>query len=298
MIRTARLRTNAKINLFLRVMGRRPDGYHEIETIFHTIGLADSITIRPATNGDVDISMEAEPGSMMGLPRSEDNLVREVARRLIERGARNDGVTIEIVKRIPVGAGLGGGSGNAAGVLASLNELWEMNLDAEALERLALDVGADVPYCLTGGTSRASGRGEITTELPGPPAMWFVLGLSDEPLFTAEVYRAFDLERDAGDVRAAPMSLALGSGDLAEIAALLHNDLERPAFRARPELEKLKQAMSDAGALGVVMSGSGPTLVALARDANHAGELAGRLTPLFDRIVTASSTPKCIERLD
>ncbi|MDQ3772614.1 MAG: 4-(cytidine 5'-diphospho)-2-C-methyl-D-erythritol kinase [Actinomycetota bacterium] len=298
MTRTARLRTNAKINLFLRVMGRRPDGYHEIETIFHTIGFADSITIGPTTNGGVDISMEPEPGSMTGLPHSEDNLVREVARRLIERGARNDGVAIEIVKRIPVGAGLGGGSGNAAGVLAALNESWEMNLGAAALERLALDVGADVPYCLTGGTSLASGRGEITTALPAPPSMWFVLGLSDEPLFTAEVYRAFDLERDAGDVRAAPMSLALGSGDLAEIAALLHNDLERPAFRARPELEKLKQAMFDAGALGVVMSGSGPTLVALARDENHASEIAGRLTILFDRIVTASSTPKCIERLD
>ncbi|MGH2752378.1 MAG: 4-(cytidine 5'-diphospho)-2-C-methyl-D-erythritol kinase [Actinomycetota bacterium] len=290
------LRTNAKINLFLRVRGRRPDGYHEIETIFHTVGLADSIAMRTTSARAIEVDLSSE-GDVAGLPSSENNLVRLVAQRLIGSAPTTSGAQIEVLKRIPIGAGLGGGSGNAAGALTGLNELWGLGLDRASLERIALEVGADVPYCLTGGTALATGRGEEITVLPAPVSLSVVLGISHQPLLTRAVYAAFDLERDSDAVQSAPMSLALGSGDVGEVAALMHNDLERPAFRLRPELAKLKQAMLDTGALGTLMSGSGPTIIAVARDQDHAAGIAGAVEPLFDRVVVTSSRPQCIERL-
>jgi 4-diphosphocytidyl-2-C-methyl-D-erythritol kinase len=293
-----RLRTNAKTNLLLRVLGRRPDGYHEIETIFHTLSLADTVSLATTTGDAVDIDMHAEGATGAELPPAADNLVSTAARKLIEAGGRTHGVRIDIVKRIPIGAGLGGGSGNAAGVLEALNEMWGLGLDSGALAELALDIGADVPYCLTGGTALATGRGEKTSALPAPATLWFALGLSDEPLLTRDVYDDFETHSDPADVRSAPMSLALGMGDVTAIAALMHNDLEPPAFRLRPELAELKSKMLDAGALGTVMSGSGPTMVGLARDQQHAISIAVAAERSFDRVVVSSSRPTCIERLD
>lgn len=298
MNRVVNLRTNAKTNLFLRVLRRRPDGYHEIETIFHTLGFADSVTIAPASSSEIEVDMRPETEPMRGLPMAADNLVHAAARKLVKASGRSKGARIGIVKRIPIGAGLGGGSGNAAAVLQCLNEIWGLSLDSETLAELALDLGADVPYCLTGGTALATGRGEAITRLPAPATLWFVLGLSIEPLLTRDVYAAFRLDRDSPDVRSAPMALALGLGDVEAIATLLHNDLEAPAFRLRPELEKLKAAMLDAGALGAVMSGSGPTMIGLAGDQGHASAIASAAERWFDRVTVTSSRPECIERLD
>ena len=171
-------------------------------------------------------------------------------------------------------------------------------MNSATLAELALDIGADVPYCLTGGTALATGRGEKTMALPAPVTLWFALGLSNEPLLTRDVYEEFDSYRDSADVRSAPMSRALGEGDVAAVAALMHNDLEPPAFRLRPELAQLKSALLDAGALGAVMSGSGPTMLGLARDRDHATAIAGAAERSFDRRVVASSRPVCIERLN
>ena len=297
MSRGLKLQTNAKTNLLLRVLGRRPDGYHELETIFHTLNLADTVSIAPTTGDEVEVVMHAER-AIEGLPLAADNLVSAAARELIEAGAQSHGARIEIVKRIPVGAGLGGGSGNAAGVLVALNEMWGLGLDSESLAVLALAIGADVPYCLTGGTALAGGRGERTTALEAPATLWFVLGLSNEPLMTRDVYEEFDLSRDSAGVQSAPMCRALGGGDVAAIAALMHNDLEPPAFRLRPDLLRLKTAMLDAGALGAVISGSGPTMLGLARDRDHAIAISGAAEPSFDRIEVVSSRPVCIERLN
>jgi 4-diphosphocytidyl-2-C-methyl-D-erythritol kinase len=299
MTRTMRLRTNAKTNLLLRVLGRRPDGYHEIETIFHTLNLADTVSVSPLAGDQIEVAMHAGRATNHQLPPAAENLVSMAARKLIETGlGRTHGVRIEIDKRIPIGAGLGGGSSNAAGVIQALNEMWGLKLDSGSLTELALGIGADVPYCLTGGTALATGRGEKTTALPAPATLWFVLGLSDEPLLTREVYEEFDTHSDPADVRSAPMSLAIGLGDVTAIAALLHNDLERPAFRLRPQLVELKKAMLDAGALGGVMSGSGPTIVGLARDLEHATAIEAAAERSFDSVAVASSRPACIERLD
>jgi len=298
MSQTVRIRNNAKTNLFLRVLRRRPDGYHELETIFHTLDLADSVTIARTTSGDVEVDMRPESGTMQGLPRATDNIVAAAVRKLIDAGGRPEGVRIEITKRIPAGAGLGGGSGNAAAVLVCLNEMWDLRLDSRRLAELALSLGADVPYCLSGGTALATGRGEEITALPAPATLWFVLGLSREPLLTRDVYEEFESPRDAADVRSAPMSLALGMGDVEGVASLVHNDLEAPAFRLRPRLARLKTTMLEGGALGAVMSGSGPTMIGLARDRDHASAIARSTESSFYRVVVASSRPECIERLD
>ena len=265
-----RLRTNAKVNLFLKILGKRADGYHEIETILHSVGLADDIEIVANDSGDVDIEMSYTSGLSGPVPQLKENFVHMAARALIGAGALNPGVSIHLVKRIPAGAGLGGGSGNAAGALVALARHWGLDISSDDLLEHAATIGSDVPYCIDGGTALASGRGEKLTRLAAPALMWFVLGISDRPLPTKDVYDAFVEHAPEDGDKSAPMALALGAGDVVEIAGLLHNDLERPAFLLRPELPALKERLIEAGSLGALLSGSGPTLFGVARDEDHA----------------------------
>jgi 4-diphosphocytidyl-2-C-methyl-D-erythritol kinase len=292
-----RMRTNAKINLFLRVMGQRPDGFHEIETIFHGVGLKDDIVLTPTTSGEVEIEMQAAGNLRADMPTFEENLAWLAARALIEQGSQNAGVHISITKRIPVAAGLGGGSGNAAGVLVGLNELWEFGLDRSGLLELAGVVGSDVPYCIDGGTALATGKGEALTALPFPSDLWLVLGISYVPLLTREVYAAWEPSDSKLKVGSAPMTLALGAGDVPEVAALLHNDLEPAIFKLRPELEDKKQELLQAGALGALVSGSGPTVYGVAGDRAHAEAIAASVKSEFDEALVLSTSKECIERI-
>src|SRR5918996_5665413 len=146
-----RIRTNAKVNLVLRVMGQRADGYHEVETILHGIKLGDDIDFRLTNTGSIDVRMRIEGDAVGEIPAAESNLVYAAASLLVERGALNKGIEISVTKRIPMGAGLGGGSGNAAGALVLLNEIWEFGLSD--VKELAALVGSDVPYCIGGGTA-------------------------------------------------------------------------------------------------------------------------------------------------
>ncbi len=292
-----RLRTHAKVNLFLRVLGRREDRYHELETILHGISLADEIDVTATDSKDVEIDMELGPALAGDMPEREDNLMWHAARALIAKGAVNRGVRVRLIKHIPIGAGLGGGSGNAAGALVALNELWAAGLDYDDLVAMAASVGSDVPYCIDGGTSLATARGESLTPLPSPAEMWFVLGVSRVPLHTREVYEAWDDLGQRGDSSAAAMTMALGAGDVAEVASLLHNDLEPAAFVLRPELQAKRAALVEAGALGASLSGSGPTVFGVARNEAHAAEVAARVEELFDGVMTLPSAARCIERV-
>lgn len=293
-----RIKTHAKLNLFLRVLGRRSDGYHEVETILHGIEMGDDIDVRLTDTGKVEVEMVLADLVSDLLPASEQNTAWHAAQYLIEHGARNEGVHIEIVKRIPIGAGLGGGSGNAAGVLVALNELWKTELNRDGLLGVAGRVGSDVPYCISGGTALATARGESLTPLPSPATMWFVLGISHSPLLTRDVYGAWEPEHANDAIGSAEMTLALGGGDVDEVASLLYNDLERPAFSLRPELAGRKERLVEAGSLGASLSGSGPTLFGIARDEAHAREIAAGVEDDFDKVVVTSSRPECIERLD
>jgi 4-diphosphocytidyl-2-C-methyl-D-erythritol kinase len=292
-----RIRTNAKLNLYLRVVGRRPDGYHELESIFHGIGLADELVVETTSSGAVDVEMVL--GDLVGeLPSSEENLVFDVGTRLIERGAINSGVKIHITKNIPIAAGLGGGSGNAAGALFALNEIWKMELDEAEILSVAGLVGSDVPYCIGGGTALAMKRGEDLTPLPAPHTLWFVLGVSFREMLTRDVYNEWDKVEPVDNAGSAPLTFALGAGEPSEVAMLLHNDLEQAAFRLWPELSDKKQELIEAGALGAAMTGSGPTIFGVARDSDHAHAIAERVRDRFDRALVVSSHPRCVEWVD
>ena len=293
-----RMRTNAKINLFLRVLGRRNDGYHEIETILHGINLYDDIEVERTSSGKTEIDMTFADGLHGELPTAENNVISQVIDRLIERGALNEGLRISVTKHLPIGAGLGGGSGNAAGAIVALNELWDMGLQPDDLNQLAGMIGADVPYCIGGGTVLATARGDELTPLPAPADLNIVLGLSHEPLYTRDVYARWMAAEDAPAVGSAPMTLALGGEDVAEIASLLHNDLELAVFDLRPDLVAKKQALIEAGALGASVTGSGPSIFALARDQGHARQIAAAVDGVFNRTLVLRSQPECIERLD
>ena len=293
-----RMRTHAKVNLFLRVLGVRPDGYHEVETILHGIKLSDEILVETTDSGRLDLDMRFADGLPGELPKPEDNVVSLVARLLVERGALNEGLRVRMTKSIPIGAGLGGGSGNAAGALVALNELWEAGIGPDELLVLAGAVGADVPFCISGGTALATGRGDEVTPLPAPEDLWFVLGMSNEPLYTRDVYERWAPAEDSVAASSAPMTLALGGGDTAEIASLLHNDLEPAVFELRPELEEKKSALVEAGALGALVTGSGPTVFGITGSAEEAHHLAARVGDHFDRVLVVESQPACIERFD
>ena len=290
------MRTHAKVNLFLRVLGRRADGYHEIETILHGIALADDLEVRATSTRSIDIDMGLAPELHGTLPSSGENLVTRAARSVAEVAGGRWGAVITGTKHIPLGSGLGGGSSNAAGTLVALNELWGARLRSDELAARAARLGSDVAYFLEGGTALATSRGEEITGLVSLSMLWLVLGISHDPMLTADVYGAWDALGSAPE-NAAPMVMALGAGDSAAVASLLHNDLEAPAFRLRPVLAQLKEAMLAAGAVGALMSGSGPTIFGIARDGAHAREVAANVGDVFDRVLVTCSQTECIERL-
>lgn len=291
---TLRLKTSAKVNLFLSVVGRRGDGYHELQGIFHSVDLVDDLAAAP-TDGAIRVDVESENGARL-LPSLRENLVYRAALALKEHAGVSRGAELHLTKRIPIGGGLGGGSSNAAGALLALDRLWELHLEQGALLELAAHLGSDVPFCLSGaGTSLVAGRGEQLAPLPPPPTLlWFVLGLSDVPLATPEVYSSLTQDEVGIEQSPAPMTMALAEGDVAEVAALLSNDLEAPAFRLRGELAAKKQALLDAGALGAGLSGSGPTLFGIVEDRQSAERIAGEVGDIFDRVAVVCSTPSCV----
>ena len=295
--REMKLLTSSKVNLFLRVLGARRDGYHEVETILHTVGLNDEIEIVPTTSREVEVAMRFAEGVTGDLPSTEENLVFRAATSLLDRGARNDGIVIRLVKRIPVGAGLGGGSGNAAGALTALSRHWGLEVPSGEMLGLAAALGSDVPYCLQGGAALATGRGEKLTHLTDSLSGWFVLGISSLPLPTRDVYAAWDQSGRQTASTPAAMTLALGAGDLNEVASLLHNDLEGPAFELRPELPAKKEALLRAGATGSLLSGSGPTLFGLCATEEQACAVAEKVRADFDRVEVVPSRDNCVEIL-
>jgi 4-diphosphocytidyl-2-C-methyl-D-erythritol kinase len=279
---------HAKVNLCLRVLARRGDGYHDIDTILHAISLADEIEAVADGSGEVRVVVRA--GAPVGaLPAEEDDLVTRAARALAARSPRPVGARVEVVKRIPVGAGLGGGSSDAAATLLALNELWGLRLGRAQLAEVASGLGSDVPFFLSGGSMRARGRGEVLSPVRVGARLWFVLGLATSPLLTREVYGRWSPRTGRGGEPG--LTSALAAGDPSAVGRALRNDLEEAAFALRPELPEAKRALLDAGALGALVSGSGPTLFGLARDEEHAAALAAAVAGAFDRTEIVASSP-------
>lgn len=273
-----RLLAPAKLNLYLRVIGRRPDGYHEIETLFERVDLVDELTFE-AHPSELRLSC-TEPR----LSCQEDNLVLQAARLIQQASGTTRGASIHLVKRIPIAAGLGGGSSDAAATLIGLNRLWNLQLSAPALAQLAAHLGSDVPCFLAPSPfAIGRGRGEVCEPIPRIRPLAHLLVVSDAQLATRDVYAGARFDLTAPKPSLTMMEHALRNGSLSELAKGLWNDLAPEAIRRCPLIQQVQLTLRAAGCLGVCMSGSGPSVFGLCHDARHAHEMAGQLSSILER---------------
>jgi 4-diphosphocytidyl-2-C-methyl-D-erythritol kinase len=293
-VTTVTVRVPAKVNLQLAVGPVRPDGYHDVATVYHAVSLFDEVTVVPAKRDRVVVTGEGADS----VPTDGGNLAARAADALagaIGPGIRDaPGLAIRITKRIPVAAGLAGGSADAAAALVACNELWRTGLSQQELCELAAGIGSDVAFALLGGTAIGIGRGEQVTPALTSGTLDWVLAFATGGLSTADVYAACDRIRASGKstrgkagepepvgtlqpVVDNALMAALRSGDPAELGPLLTNDLQPAAISLRPELRRTLAAGRELGALGATVSGSGPTCAFLAQDRRHARDLAAAL---------------------
>ncbi len=274
---TVRLDAPAKVNLGLRIVGRRDDGYHELESLFVPLDLADAIALRVESATAVSVSLSLG-GDAEGAPPGDDNLAVRAARAFLARGRIAAHVAIDLTKRTPVAAGLGGGSSDAAAVLRGLVRAFPAALPPAALEEVALSLGADVPYFLDPRPAWVTGIGERREPVRHLPSLALLLANPGEALAREEVYRAFDALSGPRAPRPSPPShLDRQLADNGALAALLHNDLEEPAVRLCPPIARLRQQLRSSGARAVGMSGSGATLYGVFADRATALLAAGQL---------------------
>ncbi len=300
-----RVRVPSKVNLFLAVRGRRPDGYHELTTVLQTVSIYDTVraelvgpgAAHPAARRFMDLTFTQDAAE--GVPADGDNLAVRAARRMMQatgvgtadrNGHPDVPVTrLHLRKSIPVAAGMAGGSADAAATLVALNRLWDVDLSSGELRELAAELGSDIPFCVGGGTALATGTGTAVAQVLARGTYAWVVGISDDPLSTADVYRAHDEVGGPSDAEPDAVLQALRTGDGEALGAALHNDLEVAACHLRPELTERKEALLAAGALGAIVSGSGPTVVGLASSAHDAHLLADQVRDRFDRVEVALS---------
>jgi 4-diphosphocytidyl-2-C-methyl-D-erythritol kinase len=273
------VRAPAKVNLALAVGPRRPDGYHDLATVFHALSLYEEVVATTAE--DVVVTVEGPDADLV--PLDEDNLAVRAARALAAYAGVDARVHLHLRKGVPVAGGMAGGSADAAASLVACDALWHTGLGRAELQTLAGRLGSDVPFALHGGTAVATGRGERLTPALVSGTYHWVVAVPDGGLSTPEVYGELDRmrERDRagpeadGPVVVPPRLLAaLRAGDAEALGSTLANDLQDAACRLRPGLRDTLEAGRDLGALGAVVSGSGPSCVFLARDGDHTLDLA------------------------
>ncbi len=238
----------AKINLTLCVTGKRPDGYHTLKSVMQSVSLSDTVTV--TLNGGTGISVSCTDGS---IPAGAKNIAYRAAEAFFLRtGIKAQGIKIHIDKKIPTEAGLGGGSADGAAVLTALDELFSAGLSAEHLREIGAEVGADIPFCITGGTALCKGIGEIITPLSALPDCFIVIGKGNTGISTKEAYEKIDVLADSLSY---DFDTSVFSGSIREIAAVCSNEFE--AVSDVPEIKKIKEIMLENGAEVSAMSGSG-----------------------------------------
>lgn len=277
------LEAPAKINLTLDVIGKRADGYHELETVMHQINLVDIIRLKPCRQG---ITIHTDSPD---IPSGADNLAYRGAHLILKQYPGAGGVEIFIDKNIPVGAGLAGGSTDAAAVMLGLNRLYNLGLDNQTLLEQGAAIGSDVPFCMAGGTALARGRGEILTPVPQGCVLNMVLVKPGFQLSTAAVYGALDLSNTQLRPNTAAFLEAWEKCDIISIACHLGNVLETVSIKKHPALDIIRQEMLDQGALGAVMSGSGPTMVGIFADGKKAASASHWFTTRYQETYLVSS---------
>jgi 4-diphosphocytidyl-2-C-methyl-D-erythritol kinase len=270
------LKAPAKINLHLEILGIRPDGYHEVAMVMQSVDLADEIVISSISRRDIVLRCDRED-----LPVDNTNLAYRAAelmqKEFPEAAAKYGGVEIELRKRIPMAAGLAGGSGNAAAVLVGIDLLWELGLTQSELQEIGAKLGSDVPFCISGGTAIATGRGESLASIATVEDMWVVLGkyrsIEVSTPWAYGTYRTTyednyhppeQFSASAGNLHAGALVRAIAEGDRLCIGRLLYNDLAKVVLPAYPPVAELCRAFAETETIGALMSGSGPTVFALA----------------------------------
>ena len=248
-------RAYAKINLGLDVIRRRPDGYHEVKMIMQTVDICDELTFEKREEPGIGLRIEGAD-----LPTDENNLVYRAAALLLEKRRPREGVAITLKKRIPIAAGMAGGSADAAAAMPGLNALFEMGYTVEELKELGVTLGADIPYCITGGTMLSEGIGEILTPLPAPPECFLLIAKPDINVSTGFVYGNLHADTLEFHPDIDGMIGALEAGSRKGMTDRLGNVLETVTVKEYPVIDRIKEVMKAQGAENALMSGSGPTV--------------------------------------
>lgn len=274
-------RAPAKVNLELAVGSLRPDGYHDVATAYHAISLYDEVIATAAD--ELSVSLSGQPGVALDeVPVNGTNLAAAAAAALAERVGRDPDVALHITKSIPVAGGMAGGSADAAAALLACSTLWHTGLSRAELAEVAATLGSDVPFSLMGGTALGTGRGEVLSPVLARGTFSWVVAIAERGLSTAEVYAECDRLRGQRRVPDPAVSdalmAALRKGDPDTLGDALRNDLQDAALSLRPELSDTLDTGLAAGALGGIVSGSGPSVVLLARGPEHAIDLAVALS--------------------
>ncbi len=275
----------AKINLTLDILGKRDDGYHEVAMVMQSVGLSDTVNIQKAADG---IGLSIEGADLLA---DASNLAHKAARLFCDEENITGGVKINLIKKIPIAAGLAGGSADAAAVLKGMNILFEKNLSAHELCRLGEKIGSDIPFCIKGGLWEATGRGEILTKLPPMPKIFVLLAKPPVAVSTAWAYTNYDAAPAKNHPDNARMKEAIAAGDWEKAAKFADNVLQSVTEKEYPVIGEYKRQMLEAGALAALMSGSGPTVFALFDDYEKAAKAAktmGEICPEVFLTVTVN----------
>ena len=286
-VRNIRVRAHAKINLYLNVVGKREDGYHNLETIFHSIGLHDDVIISKQEAKNITVHCEHP-----GVPCDSRNLAYQAAQLLSDAVGGIGGIAIDIHKRIPVAAGLAGGSANAAAVLHGVNELFGLGLTQETLMHFGAQLGADVPFCLHGGAALGLGIGDQLTRLPALPDLPLLLLNPGIEVSTAAIFKKLNFPLTTREKDSIIIRTYIEKGDLLSIGKNLYNLLEVPVFSKHPEIAALKTELStQSGCCGALMSGSGATLFAIMHDTETARQSESHFRNKVNFCETAVTSP-------
>ena len=248
-------RAYAKINLSLDVTGKRPDGYHDLKSVMQTVDLYDTLTFSRTETDGIALSSDSSQ-----VPVNDENLIVKACRLVRETYGIREGVSVDLVKEIPMQAGLGGGSADAACALRAMNDLFSLALSTEDLCKLGVKIGADVPFLVRGGTCLCEGIGEILTPVSAPPACTVLIAKPAAGISTAEAYATLDLKPIEHHPDTDALLAALENGNLKAVCAAMDNVFEPVAFRRVPEIKALIDTMQDYGAYRAMMSGSGPSV--------------------------------------
>ncbi len=265
----------AKINITLDILGKRDDGYHELEMIMQNVSLHDNITAEK-TNGEISVSSNSGI-----IPNGEKNIAYKAAEYMIKKYGIKGGVKIYIEKNIPVGAGLAGGSTDAAAAIKAVKSLYNLKLTEEEMEECAAQIGSDVPFCINGKTSLATGRGTELKAISPMPKMYIVLAKPSFGVSTAFVYKNYKAENVEKRPDTKAVIKAIEKGSTKEIAEGLCNVLESVTAKKYDDIEKIKESLKEFGAENAIMSGSGPTVFGIFEDKNTADKAAEKIIEKF-----------------